>query len=286
MTKRLLHLSLWFTVLFTFGTMMSQAQNKPAGKTYQSTAGFNFVAPNGWNLQSQENGSFGFLKAGSQQNILAVSSHAYGSVQAIMDDIYDQNDAASNTFLKAKKARYGTNGVLATFEGTTQGIPYVLTVLSLLSPQGGGAVVTSAIPKAEYTDDLLSLVKSVAATVVFGKPSASPVAEQWRNALIGKQLLYLYTGNGYSEKLSFDFCANGIFVKDGDTSYSSGGDFSAVTQGGGSGTWRVAAGAQVTLTLTYRDGNVAQLSLQQAPNGTSVLLNGKKYFVRESSVCR
>jgi hypothetical protein len=263
---------------------------RASGKMYTSASGYSFNSPAGWNLQGQENGGYSFLRSG-QQTVLSVSPHAYPTIQAILNDIYDQNDAASNTYLKVRKERYGSNGVLATYEGTMQGTPAVLTILSLLSPYGGGVTFTTIAPRAEHTTELPQTLKSMAASATFSKSQTSPAAEQWRNRLNGKQLLYLYTGNGYSEKQTFDLCSNGTFISGGDTSASSSGgfsgDFSAVTQGGGSGTWRVGAeGNQVILVFNYRNGNTSRFTVATAPNGTSVLLNNKKYFVQASPSCR
>ncbi|AXE17541.1 hypothetical protein DR864_07245 [Runella rosea] len=263
---------------------------RASGKMYTSASGYSFNSPAGWNLQGQENGGYSFLRSG-QQTVLSVSPHAYPTIQAILNDIYDQNDAASNTYLKVRKERYGSNGVLATYDGTMQGTPAVLTILSLLSPYGGGVTFTTIAPRSEHTTELPQTLKSMAASAAFSKPQTSPAAEQWRNRLNGKQLLYFYTASGYSEKQTFDLCSNGTFISGGDTSASSsggfGGDFSAVTQGGGSGTWRVGAeGNQVILIFNYRNGNTARFSVATAPNGTSVLLNNKKYFVQASPSCR
>ncbi len=263
---------------------------RSSGKMYSSSAGYSFNGPAGWNLQGQENGGYAFMRSG-QQTVLSVSPHAYSTVDAIWNDAYDQNDAASNTFLKVRKERYGSNGVLASFDGTMQGTPVVLTTLTLLSPHGGGVTFTSIAPRGEHSDELPQTLKSMAVGAAFSKPQTSPAAEQWRSRLNGRQLLYLYTGNGYSEKKTFDLCSNGTFISGGDTSASSsggfGGDFSAVTQGGGSGTWRVGAeGNQTVLVFSFRNGNTSRFTLAPAPNGTSVLLNGKKYFVQASPSCR
>jgi hypothetical protein len=264
--------------------------SKSSGKMYTSASGYSFNGPAGWNLQGQQNDGFVFIRTG-QQTILSVTPHAYSGIEAISNDLFDQNDAASNTHLKVRKERYGSNGVLAVFEGTMQGTPVVITTISLLSPHGGGVNFSTIAPRTEQSNEFLQLLKSMAASVTFSKPQSSPAAEQWRNRLNGKQLLYLYTGSGYSEKKTFDLCSNGTFISGGDTSASSsggfGGDFSAVTQGGGSGTWRTGVeSGQVVLIFTFRNGSTSRFSLATAPNGTSVLLNGKKYFVQASPSCR
>lgn len=266
------------------------AAAKSSGKMYTSGSGFSFNGPVGWNLQGQQNGGYAFMRTGLQ-TILSVTPHAYTSIEAISNDMFDQNDAASNTRLKVRKERYGSNGVLAVFEGTMQSTPVVITTVSLLSPHGGGVSFTSIAPRNEHSSELPQTLKSMAASATFSMPQTSPAAEQWRNRLNGKQLLYLYTGNGYSEKQTFDLCSNGTFISGGDTSASSSGgfsgDFSAVTQGGGSGTWRVGAeGSQVVLVFNYRNGNTSRFTVSTAPNGTSVLLNNKKYFVQASPSCR
>ncbi|MBC8151627.1 MAG: hypothetical protein H7Z72_01815 [Bacteroidetes bacterium] len=250
--------------------------------------GYRFTSPTGWTLQSQQ-GGWVFKRTG-RETVLTVSPHQYASVEAVLVDVADQRDAASNTALTASKERYGANGVLVTFSGTLKGQPMVLTILTLVSPHGGGVTLTTIAPRAEHTGELPQTLKSIAATVTFSKPQMSAVARQWQQWLSGRQLLYFYTVSGFSERQSYDLCPGGTFVYNADASASSSNindSFSAATRGGNSGSWHVTVeGNQAVLVLNYRDGRVARLTAANNNGGNGILLNGKRYLTQASPVCR
>ncbi|GAB3510722.1 hypothetical protein GCM10027341_49460 [Spirosoma knui] len=270
------------------GWAQSPVPSRSTGQSFSDpNGGYQFNGPAGWTLQSQQ-GGWVFMRAG-RQTILTVSPHQYASVEAVLSDAYDQQDAASNTSLQVRKERYGSNGALATFWGTLRSQPVVLTVLTLVSPNGGGVSLTTIAPQAEYNAELSQTLKSIAASVTFTKPQTSAVARQWQQRLSGRQLLYFYTASGFSEKQSYDLCANGTFIYATDASASSSNandSFSAVTQDGNTGNWRVITeGSQTVVILTYRNGRVARLALTNNSGGNGILLNGKRYLTQASSMC-
>lgn len=269
----------------TVGPTTPRSSGQPFSDPY---SGFRFNGPVGWTVLNQQ-GGWAFQQAG-RQTVLTVSPHQYNSVDAVLNDVSSQQDAASHTSLQAQKERYGANGALVTFSGTLKGQSVVFTVLTLVSPHGGGVSLTAIAPRAEHVPELPQTLKAMAASVVFSRPQVSAVARQWQQRLSGRQLLHFYTTTGFSEKQSFDLCANGTFVYTTDASASSSGfgdSFSAVTQDGHSGSWRVITeGNQVVLVFNYRTGRVARLTVTTNGDGSSLLLNGKKYLMQASPMCR
>ena len=109
--------------------------------------------------------------------------------------------------------------------------------------------------------------------IQFTQPTGGNV---WEQALAGKHLLYLYTGNGYSERYDLYLYQNRAFSTRSDMSSVSMNGSGAVA-GGGEGSWAITPGGQ--LILSYHNGNrqTYQLAPRQASNEVS--LNGKRFFV-------
>ncbi len=253
-----------------------------------ANVGYAFNAPAGWQVK-QENGNYGFTRAG-EDVVLAVVPHGYNSVQTIMASHQDANDPKNNTYLKASKQTYGSQGAWLGWDGTANGQAVSLQTIALVSPYGGGVSVLLIAPKNVYRAEHRTILQSIANSVTFTKPQVSPLAEQWKSRIAGRQLLYFYTASGFSEKQSYDFCSDGTFAMNVDNSASSsdfGGSFSAATQGGNAGTWRVVVqGNQAVLMLMLRDGGTRQFTLANTSNGVGMLLNGKKFLSQASSRCR
>jgi len=265
----------------------------PSGKSTgtqlrDANVGYAFNAPAGWQVK-QENGNYGFTRVG-EDVVLAVVPHGYNSVQTLMASHQDANDPKNNTYLKASKQTYGSQGAWLGWDGTANGQAVSLQTIALVSPYGGGVSVLLIAPKNVYRAEHRTILQSIANSVTFTKPQVSPLAEQWKSRIAGRQLLYFYTASGFSEKQSYDFCSDGTFAMNVDNSASSsdfGGSFSAATQGGNAGTWRVMAqGNQAVLMLMLRDGGTRQFTLANTSNGVGMLLNGKKFLSQASSRCR
>ena len=250
--------------------------------------GYSFNAPSGWQMQ-QNNGGYAFGR-GDQQVALTVSPHNYNSLADLKNDTQGVQDANSNTYLNARVDPYSATGAWVFFNGTIQGKPYTIATISLISPHGGGINISCVAPASLYNDALTNTLRSIANTVTFSKPQTSALAEQWKAKLKGKELLYLKTANGMSDKFSIDLCSNGQFVKKENSSYLSqtySDNFSYAGRSGDQGRWDVITqGATPVLVLRANDGKVFQyqITLRQASNELG--LNGMRYFVRASQNCQ
>lgn len=250
-------------------------------------SGYAFHCPAGWSGKEQE-GGFVLNRAGNE-NTLIVSPHQYQSMAEMRAQILDIRDPESNTHMTAQTQAYGNNAYLARFEGTAQGKPWVIELISLLSSNGGGVVITATGPKHSYTNEYTTLLKSVANSVQFSKPQTSGIAEQWKQKIRGKRLDYYYTGNGLADHYIIHVCSNGSFVYKNDNSYSSNNaysDFSYAGAGKDAGTWQVLPrGAQAVLVLRFSDGRVWEYPLSPGKASNEILLNGKRYFVQAGTQC-
>ena len=250
--------------------------------------GYAFNAPSGWQMQ-QNNGGYAFGR-GDQQVAITVSPHNYNSLADLKKDTQGVQDANSNTYLNARVAPYSDLGAWIFFNGTIQGKPFTIATISLISPHGGGINISCVAPASLYNDALTNTLRSIANTVAFSKPQTSALAEQWKAKLKGKELLYLNTANGMSDKFSIHLCSTGQFTKKEDTSYSSqtfSDNFNYAGRSGDQGRWDVTTqGATPVLVLRANDGKVFQyqITLRQASNELG--LNGRRYFVRASQNCQ
>lgn len=128
---------------------------------------------------------------------------------------------------------------------------------------------------------------AVAATTQATTTPTNALEKQWWQRLAGKRLLYLYTGNGFSEKWHYDLCSNGTYAYADDASYTSGGNFSAITANNATGTWKVVNknNAVFLLLSSKQNGNREfRIGTRQASN--EVGLNDKRYFITTNERCR
>lgn len=268
-------------------TNTSSLTKATGGKYTDPFGGYFFNGPAGWQAQ-QQNGGYGFSKSG-QKTILTISPHNYNSMSAVQNDAKDVQEPQSNTYLTAQFEPYSDTGAWVLFRGKIQNQPYIIASIALLSPHGGGVNITAVAPTNEYNTALTEVLRTISNTVVFSKPQTSPLSNQWKAKLGGKELLYLNTSNGLSDKLSIQLCTNGQFSKKDDSSYSSqnfSSDFNYAGRAGGEGRWEIIARNNApVLVLKANDGQVFQyeITLRQASNELG--LNGKRYFVRQSQQC-
>ena len=220
---------------------------------------------------------------------IGVSPHEYKTLNEIRAQVIDANDAQSNTFLKGQTQAYGSNALLIRFDGTAQGKPVVIEMISILSPNGGGVTIAATGDKSLYTAEYTTLLKSIANSVQFSKPQVSGIAEQWKQKIKGKRLDYYKTGNGMADHYIIHVCSDGVFVYKNDNSYSSSNaysDFSYASAGADGGKWQVIARAgQPTLILRFNDGRVWEYTMTTGQAGNELLLNGKRYFVQAGTMC-
>lgn len=270
--------------------IQSAAAPKATGARHQDPyGGYAFNAPAGWQAV-QQNGGFTLSKSGLSYQ-LGVSPHNYRSVAAAQADVQDLRDEASGTYLRARTQPYGSNGLYVRFDGTAEGQQIVIESIALVSPHEGGVTFAAAGLAAGYPAQAAELLRSMAASAVFMQPQVSAAAQQWKQRLSGKQLLYLNTSNGLSDKTAIDLCSDGTFGYYSNSSYLSSNasnSFSYAGQDQDGGTWRIISrGASAVLVLMFSgQGSISEyeLSARQAPNEAG--LNGRRYFIQASERCR
>jgi hypothetical protein len=249
---------------------------------------YSFQTPSSDWVQTAENGGFQLKKNGESAQ-LGITAHPYGSLEEIRKNAVDVYDASSNTSLKAQVSRYGDKGLFIRFVGTVQGNEVAIETISLLSPNGGGVHVVGATQGNALPEANREALKSVANSVQFLKPMLAPIAVEWQQRIQGKQLLYLYTGNGFSEKATIDLCPSGAFYYTGDGSYTSGGyaQFSYAGQEANEGIWKVwVKNGQPVLVLFFNNNTITEYALSKRQAENEIGLNGKRYFVQGTSACR
>lgn len=110
-------------------------------------------------------------------------------------------------------------------------------------------------------------------------------SKQYKQRITGKRLLYLYTGNGFSEKWHYDLCSNGTFYFYSNSSYLSG-DFSSVTQSDDAGNWQVfTRGNQNILQLTSQKNGIKEFALTNRADASELNLNNNRYFITKNESC-
>lgn len=253
-------------------------------------AGYAVHLPAQWTAQRLDDGSYQALFDGQQSRIITISPHNYSDLNRLIKESsasIQQNGV--QVTLVSPIQNWGTNGAMARYTGSAQGQKFSLQAIGLMSPHGGG--LTLGIYELNTDQQIsLELLQSMANTVKWSKPPVNQMAQTWQNRLTGKQLLYLYTGNGLSEKWSYDLCTNGSFQYVSNSTYLSGNfseTFSAAGQNTQGGHWRLTTKqSQPVLVLTNHSGEVFEFTLTTRSAGNEIGLNGKRYFIQPSEHCR
>jgi hypothetical protein len=103
----------------------------------------------------------------------------------------------------------------------------------------------------------------------------------WEKRISGKQLLYLYNQNGFSDKTVLNLYTNKTF-KGSIESVSVSQLGSGATRNASSGTWKTNKLPGGTwLVLIHQDGASERFLLEQRASGNEINMNGKRFFVRE-----
>lgn len=202
--------------------------------------------------------------------IVVVKTHSYSNFEAFAADANLANDGF--TLVGDIRELNSTDRHFRAGKQNPDGTYLVADTFVRFSPQGGGSVVV-ALSSPDNSEQAYYRGQEISNSVAFTSPASGGV---WEQALRGKHLVYLYTGNGYSERFDLYLFQNGTFSTRSDmTSVSQNG--SGAAAGGGEGTWRATPSGQ--LVLSYHNGNsqVYQLAARQA--GNEVSLNGKRFFV-------
>ncbi|MBK6947139.1 MAG: hypothetical protein IPH16_02815 [Haliscomenobacter sp.] len=264
----------------------NQAPGASGARVGDPSSGFSFQLPASW-TQTQENGSYIIKKAGLNAQI-GLAPHNYSSLEEIRRNVFDIQDTESNTFLRATVSSYGANSLFIRYDGQAQGQPIVIEMVSMVSPHGGGVSVVGSGAHADYSTQITTAIKTIANSVQFQKPQVSPLAQQWKQRVSGKQLLFLQTSNGSSDKVTIDLCPTGRFEYYSNSSYMSGGffQFSYAGQDANSGTWKIVArGTQPVLQLFFDSGTLQEYPLSARQAANEIGLNGQRYFIQPTSNC-
>lgn len=249
---------------------------------------FNFQLPVGWTHTLPENSNI-LITHPSYKAQISLVPHNFSSLKEIRENTLDIQDAASNTALTATVRDYGNRGLFISYAGLAQGQNVVIETIAMISPYGGGISVVSAALASDYSREVGDALKSITNSVQFLKTVDPPIVQQWKQRLANKQLLYLYTSNGLSDKTAIDLCPNGRFYYNSDGSYTSGGyaQFSYAGNDSNSGSWKIiASNTTPVLVLFFQGGEVIQYPITARQAGNEVNLKGKRYFIQSSSACK
>ena len=262
---------------------------KAAGRAFADPyAGFRFNIPNGWVGQQVENGSY-LIGHNTKAGFVLVMPHQYASVNEMyQESAQGINEEGIQLRPSSGAKKYGRKGLIVNYQGAIQGQMVKANAIGLMSPHGGGLTMLIAVRNDLYTNEYLTTLQSIANSVSFSKPKASPVAGQWKNRINGKRLLYMKTANGFSDKVTIDLCSSGNFGYNSNSSGMSGGS-SVLTyagQDGGQGTWKIISrGNMPILVLNYNTGELAEYQLANGASNGQIQLDGRRYFVQNESGC-
>lgn len=261
-------------IILTAATAFGQTQT---GRLTDATQTFSFVPPSGWLAKAGDDDGFALVNE-PKTIIMLVKAHNYTNFKAFSDDAGLAADGLEligepkaitngNHFRTAKRMR---NGIM------------VVDACVLFSEDGGGVIVTTLTDEANAAVGYNNCI-SVSSSVVFNKPKLSAAGD---SPLSGKHLLYLYTGNGYSERKDIYLCASGAFYQStglgGFTpNDSDGASFGAM--GKKHGTWSIVG---TKLMLQFQNGGTTTYTISKRLASNEIGLNGSRYFVQTQNICQ
>lgn len=239
-----------------------------AEKLLQDPSGFNVRVADGYQVQQDASGIV--LGGTGQPGVVVLKNHAFANFEAFAS----QANLARDGFEQVGEVRAlnATDRHFRAAKPNPEGGYLIADTFVRFSPYGGGCVVV-ALSSSEQADAAYRWGEQVANQVAFSQPSVNNV---WEQALRGKHLVYLSTGNGYSERFDLYLLANNTFVSRSDmSSLSMNGSGAAANRVDGS--WRITPDGQLVLNYQNGQANTYQLQTRQASN--EVALNGRRYFV-------
>lgn len=238
----------------------------------EDPSGFRTVVPAGYTVRQDAAGIAATNGAGT--TLLAIKSHSYRNFEAFAADA----NLARDGFSLNGEPRLLERGDGISFRASKpnpQGGALVADTFVTFLPEGGGAVVV-ALSEQSAADAGYYAAYEVTAAIEFFQPQATTASSAWDSALRGKHLLYLYTGNGYSERKDIFLFRNGTFAQRVNMSSSSMSGHGAAG-GAADGTWKVTGAGQ--LVMSFYDGRSANYALTARQASNEVGLNGQRYFV-------
>ncbi|MEQ1764039.1 MAG: hypothetical protein ABL984_12955 [Pyrinomonadaceae bacterium] len=242
--------------------------------------GYSFATVKGWtNAASGE----GFAIVNPAKTIVvAVKAHTYKDFAAFAADANLERDGLE---LVGKPQEVKGGQIFRAVKRTPQGTAVIDTAV-VFSPNGGGVLVVSITDEANATAGF-NTAAATANSIQFFQPKVSAAAEKVRSVLAGKRLIYLFTGNGFSERKDIVLCSSGIFYQATDMGGFSPGNVdgpSFAATGGKRGRWSASANGSKLVMAFDAAGTVEYtLSARQASN--EIGMNGQRWFVQAQTVC-
>ncbi len=251
------------TVLWASFFLPVQAQ-----RLLQDPSGFAVQVPE--TLQVQQDTSGIVLGGAAQPGVVVLKGHAFANFEAFAS----QANLARDGFEQVGEVRAlnATDRHFRAAKPNLEGGHLIADTFVRFSPYGGGCVVV-ALSSSDQADAAYRWGEQIATQVAFSQPIVNNV---WEQALRGKHLVYLSTGNGYSERFDLYLLANNTFVSRSDmSSLSVNGSGAAANSVDGS--WRITGDGQ--LVLNYQNGRANTYKLEPRQASNEVALNGRRYFV-------
>ena len=232
----------------------------------QDPSGFQLQVPAGYQVRQDASGAV----CSDGTSIVVIKSHGYPNFESFAQ----QANLAQDGFTLVGEVQNinATDRHFRASKPDPQGGFLIADTFVRFSPRGGGSMVV-ALSNSQSAESGFYVGQGLSNQIQFTQPAGGNV---WEQALAGKHLLYLYTGNGYSERYDLYLYQNRAFSTRSDMSSVSMNGSGAVA-GGGEGSWAITPGGE--LILSYHNGNrqTYQLAPRQASNEVS--LNGKRFFV-------
>lgn len=275
---------LWlFTLAIVAGFISAysvSAQSKMILKS-EPSEGYSFEHPSDLNSTRSEGGHA--LVDQKQTMLILVKSHNNRDFEQFAASA---NLEADGLTLVGSPQQIQGGTSFRTSKNTPQGMAIVDTFV-VFSPFGGGAIVV-ALSDVQNAEASFKAGYNVAMSLKFKKAEVSAKADQVRNVLGGKHLLYLYTGSGYSERTDIYLCKSGTAYRSSDLGGFTPGNVdgpSAAAYSRNQGTWRISPDGN-TLIIVMNNGATSQYKITPRQAGNEIALNGNRYFVKEHNVCR
>ena len=262
-----------FTALLLTGLSLTAWSQGSGDPLVRHPAGFSTRIPA--TLRVSQNDSGMVAVDPGQTYMVVVKEHNYSDFESFAADANLEKDGFS--LVGDVRNLGGGNRHFRAAKTTPTGY-LIADTFVCFSPYGGGSLIV-ALSDQNSAETAYHSGYEMATNLQFSPPQASPANSPWAQALGGKHLVYLYTGNGYSERRDLYLLTSGEFAMRNDASSLSA-NGSGTLGGNSDGRWRVSPSGQ--LVLQFHQGNTQSYTLGVGQAGNEVLLNGKRYFVINS----
>lgn len=243
--------------------------------------GYSFVPPAEWKSNASNEG-IAYVNP-AQTIVIAVKAHSYKDFNAFAADANLERDGLE---LVGKPQEVRGGQIFRTVKRSPQGMAVIDTAV-VFSSSGGGVIVVSIADEANAVTGF-NTAAAIANTIEFFQPKVTAMAAKVHSLLAGKKLLYLYTGNGYSERKDVILCSNGVFYQSLDMGGFSSGNVdgpSFAATGGKRGRWSISADGS-KLVMAFDTAGTVQYTLSARQASNEIGMNGQRWFVQSQTVCR